>query len=368
MSQEELGNIPGVTRQSIYKWENDQAVPELDNLLQLSKVFEVTAGWLVNEEIIPFSDGCPGLDASGDTAPSEIHGEKLERGHSHENNRAIYTLLVAVICCAVICGMDLVRLGRKYSDLKTSVDNVVIDSQRQINSVVSAVSDMLARYSCLTASEEVEVKAFNPEKNSITFTVHVQPKEYSSEMKGRVSARCGDDIFTFEAIKNQDHSFFAEISVPLSDSIQLSMEFETDGTSEIVELAEYDGLYSYSFGRYDFQYPIVLSSNGGTDLDRYCEIIRFNQPDFFYFYDLPLPESSPIRVILFEDGAPIAEYRKLETSPEGMPSLNNPAYSVFYFERPSGLTLKKGRSYVEVLTVADEYGRVMEIYETPVTE
>ena len=45
LSQEELGNILGVTRQSIYKWENDQAVPELDNLLQLSKVFEVTAGW-----------------------------------------------------------------------------------------------------------------------------------------------------------------------------------------------------------------------------------------------------------------------------------------------------------------------------------
>lgn len=47
LSQEALGAELGVSRQSIYKWESDAALPEIDKLVALSRRFGVTVGWLL---------------------------------------------------------------------------------------------------------------------------------------------------------------------------------------------------------------------------------------------------------------------------------------------------------------------------------
>lgn len=50
LSQEELAEQTGVSRQSVSKWETDASIPELDKLIQLSKLFGVTLDSLVQEE------------------------------------------------------------------------------------------------------------------------------------------------------------------------------------------------------------------------------------------------------------------------------------------------------------------------------
>ena len=50
LSQEALGDRLGVSRQSIYKWESDAALPEIDKLVALAKLFGVTVGWLLGVE------------------------------------------------------------------------------------------------------------------------------------------------------------------------------------------------------------------------------------------------------------------------------------------------------------------------------
>ena len=59
LSQEELGERLGVSRQAIYKWEADQTLPEIEKLVNLSKLFSVPVGWLlgVEEEPSPDSGG-----------------------------------------------------------------------------------------------------------------------------------------------------------------------------------------------------------------------------------------------------------------------------------------------------------------------
>lgn len=47
LSQGDLADTLGVSRQSISKWENNSAVPELDKLVKLSEVFNVTLDELV---------------------------------------------------------------------------------------------------------------------------------------------------------------------------------------------------------------------------------------------------------------------------------------------------------------------------------
>ena len=50
LSQEALGEALGVSRQAIYKWESDAALPEIDKLISLSKLFGVSVGWLLGVE------------------------------------------------------------------------------------------------------------------------------------------------------------------------------------------------------------------------------------------------------------------------------------------------------------------------------
>ena len=50
LSQEALGDRLGVSRQSIYKWESDSALPEVEKLITLAKLFGVSVGWLLGVE------------------------------------------------------------------------------------------------------------------------------------------------------------------------------------------------------------------------------------------------------------------------------------------------------------------------------
>ena len=50
LSQEQLGEKMGVTRQSISKWESDAALPELEKLIALSRLFQMPVGQLLGIE------------------------------------------------------------------------------------------------------------------------------------------------------------------------------------------------------------------------------------------------------------------------------------------------------------------------------
>lgn len=75
-SQEALGQEVGVSRQSIYKWESDAAVPEIDKLIALSRLFGVSVGWLLGVEETPGSDSTDGA-AAPSSAPEELTEAQL---------------------------------------------------------------------------------------------------------------------------------------------------------------------------------------------------------------------------------------------------------------------------------------------------
>ncbi len=50
MSQEELAENLGVSRQAVSRWEVGSALPDASNILQLSKLFGVSADYLLNDD------------------------------------------------------------------------------------------------------------------------------------------------------------------------------------------------------------------------------------------------------------------------------------------------------------------------------
>ena len=66
-TQEQLADILGVSRQSVSKWESDIAYPETEKLIKISKMFECSVDYLLNEgatekEGAPSSEKAPSFD------------------------------------------------------------------------------------------------------------------------------------------------------------------------------------------------------------------------------------------------------------------------------------------------------------------
>ncbi|XMB72193.1 helix-turn-helix domain-containing protein [Mycoplasmatota bacterium WC30] len=73
LSQEEVANELGVSRQSISLWETNQASPSMDNLIAFAKLFKVSLDELVGLENNPIK--------------SNLHEEKPEYKITYEENR-----------------------------------------------------------------------------------------------------------------------------------------------------------------------------------------------------------------------------------------------------------------------------------------
>ena len=73
LSQEALGEKLGLSRQAVSKWEADQAVPTMDNLMELSRLFGVPVDTLLRPDA-PFP-APPAEENSTDTpaAPETPH-------------------------------------------------------------------------------------------------------------------------------------------------------------------------------------------------------------------------------------------------------------------------------------------------------
>ncbi|MGI6174639.1 MAG: helix-turn-helix domain-containing protein [Christensenellales bacterium] len=52
LSQEQLAEMIGVSRQAISKWETDQSSPELEKVLALSKVFSISTDELLGKDVV----------------------------------------------------------------------------------------------------------------------------------------------------------------------------------------------------------------------------------------------------------------------------------------------------------------------------
>ena len=70
LSQEQLAEKIGVSRQAISKWESGTSTPELEKLLALSECFQITLDELVKEEIV---------NQSTNEMPQKIEGTKFQK-------------------------------------------------------------------------------------------------------------------------------------------------------------------------------------------------------------------------------------------------------------------------------------------------
>ena len=259
LSQEALGEQLNVSRQSIYKWESDAALPEIDKLIALSKLFGVSVGWLLGVEeqaasepekaevVPPASDE---LSEAQLKMVQEIVEQYLAAQPKPKPRRkwpwVLLGFAVLVGIFALINRLD--KIENQYQRVQMTVSNVQYSVDSQINGISTRVEEILKSQNNLTAEYGTEISGADLAKNQIRFSVYAVPKTYvdGMEVKFSVDNHTGG-INKATGEEGLNHKFTATLATDLTDNMTLSATFiYPDGTHETQVLDTYEYLYSNS--------------------------------------------------------------------------------------------------------------------------
>ena len=106
-SQEDLADKLNVSRQAISRWENGTALPDAQNILQISKLFHVTTDYLLNDDYESDSD-IPAIK----TATEETEALFMKKKHLH---------LVAAISFSIASLCWIIGIANSTHDVATTL-------------------------------------------------------------------------------------------------------------------------------------------------------------------------------------------------------------------------------------------------------
>ena len=259
LSQEGLGEQLGVSRQSIYKWESDTSLPEIDKLVAMSRLFGVSVGWLLGVEEEKTPPETPGAD-DGELTDRQIKmvEEIVDRyvaaqPKAKKRRRWPWLLVGGVLCVALFSLFSrLDQLDSRYNNLQNSIGNISSSVNREIGTITNRVEEILKAQNDLTADYGCEILGADLARNTITFTVYATPKTYVSGMQVEFLADIGTgEVTIFPAAEDQNHRFSAQVTTTLTDSISISAVFISGDTRQTQLLDNFGGLYGASFPNLD---------------------------------------------------------------------------------------------------------------------
>jgi len=265
LSQEALGEKLGVTRQAIYKWEADIALPEIEKLIALSRIFGVSVGALLGAE----SEAAPAADieAEADAAPQpvsdasasddltphqlkmveEIVARYLAAAPAPPKRRKLPFVLAALALIIIIVSLftRLSRLDDRYSSLQNSVSGITHNVSNQISGISYRVEEILKAQNSLTAEYGAAVTDTFPARDTVRVSAWAVPKTYTDGMTAEFIAVSGGETFVFPADEQDAQRFAAEFECALSNSISVSAVFVLpDGTRQTQLLQNWTGYRS----------------------------------------------------------------------------------------------------------------------------
>jgi len=259
LSQEALGEQLGVSRQAIYKWESDAALPEIEKLVALSKLFGISVGALLGvEEPAEASEQTP--EWNGELSEQQLKmveqivSRYLESQPKRKVKKRWIVLGVAAALGLVIVGFNLFnrldRLQTNYNWLNNSVNNLSSNMSSQIYSISSRVEEILQQQNSLLADYKVAVSGVDYRKNLVTFTASAVPKTYVEGLRTFFTVESAGTPSEFEGELGEGNRYSAELTCEMTDDITVSVSFLLDGVRQTQQLQTFSYLYTNSFPDY----------------------------------------------------------------------------------------------------------------------
>ena len=284
LSQEALSEQLNVSRQAISKWESDAAIPEVDKLIALGRIFGVSVGWLLGtEEEAAFNPRDYFTEAQ-----LEMLEEIVARHHPAPKPSRWKIPAVILGVAAVIAGFWLYCRGQLDT---LTADNAAAQAQitqlmednQNIQSKIDEMSALLEQQresEKLLAGYDVLRCNASDDLTAVTLQLRFIPRLYQESCTAYLSIEnpAADYSEMVECPWNYDR-YFLQIELPRADGYRYSFLLVSDSGYEeqLLELGDYfTDLDSHMRFRLGTEEPVPGESK------------PWPMTDGVYTYDIPI--------------------------------------------------------------------------------
>ena len=340
LSQEALGEKLGLSRQAVSKWEADQAVPTMDNLMELSRLFGVPVDTLLRPDA-PF----PAAPAEENSIDAPAAPETPHKGVSPSREKILAIGGAALLCVSLalnaVCLYQIAQLKGEVQALRVQAGNV--------NTVYYPGTDADTG-DFAESSEHMTLDPENTEQLIVTFSA--VPRVASDGETAKFLLRGGEQSWECEAEDDAGGGYRGSLTIPMVDeySVYLVLTDQNGGTRNLLIASEYD-----IENRFSIDVQAYWSSGGPT--------FRFGKNTFtgtlstyVDVHDALEDTSFTGRIILYQNGKEIAE-QPLEYR------ISDGEYSPNTYDTEVRLGAFDGRmsDFSIKVEITDAYGRVFTV-------
>ena len=195
LSQEELGYKLNVTRQTVSKWELGQTTPEMDKLIELGKIFNVSVDNLINNSEI------------SKNKTTQIEDEPIintENSKKEKNIKTIIIVIFVVIIISIIVRLTtILSIFNKTTSSQSNAENMFKNIFDTALNIINKAADNMEQ----TDNEiNIETNKDTNEMNNEINNVYNQFKEEENKRENEQDIR----NFNFYVSNGTNNGFFVK--------------------------------------------------------------------------------------------------------------------------------------------------------------
>ena len=279
-SQDQLAEKVGVSRQSVSKWETGDAYPEMNNILELCKIFHCKINDLINDSIIDIES----LDEEVKMNVVKFKKEKQKKFKTISKLLEVITKIGQICMYIGITGMVIAMIAvpilLNKMELKNDelyFDNKIVQVEEKNDDIIIKIGDKELKNS--NSADEInkvkEVMTNNSKTKILTTTIFSSALIVSVMVlmslifkKGNKlfkNLHDGDTPFTRENVNTiKKIAYFSIIIVILQSLTNISIELlskQADLNINMTSIFEILLLFAFSY-IFEYGYEIQLDSKG----------------------------------------------------------------------------------------------------------
>lgn len=243
LSQEAFGNELNVTRQTVSKWELDQAYPEVNKLIEISKKYNVSIEWLIgNQENRNSSDDLTEKQLQTvETIFNQYLDKKPERQYK-KYVKYIFFIFILIILFGwgnyLKMKMEMLESKQNYlinqfNDLEDYIDN-------ELKNIEDSITELLKNQNSYYYSNVIEIIDYDHQTNQATLHVELILKEEKNNANIKIEINNN----TYKLTRKESNLYVGDIQFNLVDEFDVNVIYEDNTINKIEKIKEFKKVLS----------------------------------------------------------------------------------------------------------------------------
>lgn len=214
LSQEALGEKLGLSRQAVSKWEADQAVPTMDNLVELSRLFGVPVDTLLRpDEPLPDKE---------QQMPEgvKLSAEGLKISYAPVLTRKTKWFIIALALLILVSVLGNIYAMARVQSMEEQLRALQMQAQPQ--ETVSTVQQSTVEEDALSEHDiayDLQYDANKTVWTTLKLSLSARPKELNPDTNiPKFTIQSAGESWTCAAILEQDNSYVGSTEIPMRDA------------------------------------------------------------------------------------------------------------------------------------------------------